>query len=176
MNIFWYGLGLLFLAVALYELLTGRNLLPRPVWYAANVLLVFSTLQGGYASMEPERLLHTNPDWTFCAAILLTMPLFSIGSVYYSIHRRNNKKIPRPSWNRNPLNWWDDPLQSLFISTWSASGVAAGGVLHSVIYRPVIGTVAFWTLGANICFVLGLFIGQILVYRIYRQNIIAPIH
>ena len=31
----------------------------------------------------------------------------------------------------------------------------------------------FWTVAVYVCFALGLLVGQILVYRIYRENIIA---
>ena len=163
--------GILYFAVALYQFLTGNKWPPKPVWYAANILAVLLTPWQGYVSIAPERLRHTNPDAVFCALILLTMPLFSIGCVYFSIHARNHKKLPRPTWNRNPLNWWDDPLQSLFISTWLASGGAVGSAFRN----PGVGTVAFWTVGMNVCVALGLGIEQVLIYRIYREHISAAI-
>ncbi|PYU67219.1 MAG: hypothetical protein DMG52_34610 [Acidobacteria bacterium] len=98
------------------------------------------------------------------------MPLFAIWSVQYSIQRWNHRRLARPSLSRNPLNWWHDPLQSLFISTCIAGSSAIGGALR----RPTIGSVGFWTLAIDVCFALGLLVGQILVYRIYRENIIGP--
>ncbi len=45
--------------------------------------------------------------------------------------------------------------------------------IGSALRRPTIGSVGFWTLAVYVCFALGLLVGQILVYRIYRENIIA---
>lgn len=81
-------------------------------------------LWGGYKTTSPETLSRTNPDVTLCAILLILMPVFALGTVYYSKLRwdRDNKmlarpfKLSRPSWSRNPINWWGDPLQSLFIS------------------------------------------------------------
>jgi len=163
--------GLSYFAIALYQMVTGRSWPTRQVWYAANILLVLVSPWNGYVSMAPERLRHSNPDAIFCVSILFIMPLFSIWSVYYSVHHWNRDKLPRPSWNRNPLNWWSDPLQSLFMSTCLTLGLAVGSALR----RPSVGSVAFWMLGMYICAALGLFIGQILVYRIYRERITATI-
>ena len=69
----------------------------------------------------------------------------------------------------HPLNWWGDPLQSLFISTCIMGSTAIGSALR----HPTIGSIGFWTLAVYVCFALGLLVGQILVYRIYRENIIA---
>jgi hypothetical protein len=66
--------------------------------------------------MTADRLRHTNPDPILCLIILLVMPLFAIGSVMYSIVRWKTAPLSRPSWNRNPFDWWHDPLQSLFVS------------------------------------------------------------
>jgi hypothetical protein len=134
-----------------------------------NIALVALALLGGYCSLSPEKLRNTNPDAILCGLILLLMPCFAIGSVGYSIRRWNHSRLARPSLSRNPLNWWHDPLQSLFISTCIMVSMAIGSALR----RPAIGSVGFWTLAVYACLALGLLIGQILVYRIYRQNIIA---
>ena len=138
-------------------------------WYVVNVALVALALLGGYQSLAPERLRHTNPDGIACGLILLVIPLFAIGSVSYSIRRWNHSRLARPSFSRNPLNWWHDPLQSLFISTCIMVSTTIGSALR----HPAIGSVGFWTLGVYACFALGLVVGQVLVYRIYRENIIA---
>jgi hypothetical protein len=141
----------------------------KNVWYVINIALVTLSLPGGYRSLSPEKLQHTNPDAIACCAILLLTPLFAIWSVQYSIQRWNHRRLARPSLSRNPLNWWHDPLQSLFISTCVIVSSAIGSALR----RPTIGSVGFWTLAVYVCFALGLLVGQILVYRIYRENIIA---
>lgn len=141
----------------------------KNIWYVINIALVAMALPGGYNSLSPEKLRNTNPDAIACGLILLVTPLLAIGSVSYSTRRWNHSRLARPSLSRNPLNWWHDPLQSLFISTCIMISTAIGSALR----RPAVGSVGFWTLGVYACFALGLLVGQILVYRIYRENIIA---
>ena len=141
----------------------------KNIWCVINIALVALALPGGYNSLSPEKLRHANPDAILCGLILLVMPLFAIGSVSYSIRRWNHNRLARPSLSRNPLNWWRDPLQSLFISTCIMASTAVGSALR----HPTIGSVGFWTLAVYACFALGLLVGQILVYWIYRENIIA---
>jgi hypothetical protein len=43
--------------------------------------------------------------------------------------------------------------------------------LGNALQRPIFGSPGFWTIGVYACFAIGLFVGQILVYRIYRQGI-----
>ncbi len=171
MNTFSGVFCFLFLAAALYQIISGHPWPTKRVWHVANILMVLLTPWEGYVSMAPEKLRHANPDAIFCALILLITPLFAIGSVYYSIHRWHHDMLPRPSWNRNPLNWWHDPLQSLFITTCCSTGIAIGSLLR----LPAVGSVAFWTLGMYICIAIGLFVGQLLAYRIYREHIAAGV-
>ena len=142
----------------------------KRIWYIVNVGLVTLGLREGYISLQTERLRHTNPDAIACVSILVMMPLFALWSVYYSVRRwKGGNRLSRPSWDRNPLNWWGDPLQSLFILTCIMAATAIGSALR----RPTIGSVAFWTFGMYVCFTIGLILGQALVYRIYREQI-AP--
>lgn len=136
-------------------------------WAMLNWVLIAAALRVGYVSLTPDRLRHTNPGPTPCLAILIMMPVFAIGTVSYSIRRWNAAPLPRPSWSRNPFNGWRDPLQGLFILTCIAAATALGSALR----RPTFGSVGFWTLGVYVSFVIGLFAGQVLVYRIYRQCI-----
>ena len=141
----------------------------KNIWYVINIALVALALLGGYRSLSPDKLRNTNPDAILCGLILLVLPLFAIGSVGYSIRRWNHSRLGRPSLSRNPFNWWHDPLQSLFISTCIAVSTAIGSALR----RPSLGSVGFWMVAFYTCCALGLLVGQILVYRIYRENIIA---
>jgi hypothetical protein len=140
----------------------------RYFWIVLNSTLIGVALRGGYNSMDPDRLRHTNPDPVLCLIALLIMPLLAVGVVTYSIRRWKADPLSRPSWSRNPLNWWGDPLQSLFMSTCIMTATAIG----SAIQRPVFGSVGFWTLGVYCCSTIGLLVGQVLVYRIYRQRIV----
>jgi hypothetical protein len=142
----------------------------RYFWIILNSIAVLLALRGGYASLTPDKLRHTNPEPLLCLLVLLGMPVFAILSVGYSLRRSKTALLPRLSWTRNPFNWWGDPLQSLFMSTCIMAATAIG----SAIQRPVFGSVGFWTLGVYCCFTIGLLVGQVLVYRIFRQRI-API-
>jgi hypothetical protein len=148
------------------------------VWFIANIVFVTLAAWGGYRSMAPESLAHTNPDPILCGILLVVMPLFAVGTVSYSVRRsRSNVVMPyalpraftlrRPSWHRNPINWWDDPLQSLFVTTCFMGAMLIGAALHRP--RPMIGSVGFWTLGIYCSLAIGLAIGQLLVYRVYRR-------
>jgi hypothetical protein len=139
------------------------------VWCVINIALVVLALREGYDSTAPERLLRMNPDATSCGIILVVTPLFALWCVYYSMRRWNHEKLRRPSFSRNPLNWWHDPLQSLFISTCVFGAGAIGGAAR----RPSVNSVGFWMVGVHICFAVGLLIGQLLAYRIYSEQVIA---
>ena len=141
----------------------------KNIWFVINIALVALALPGGYQALSAEKLQKMNPDAIFCGSILLVTPLFAMWTVNYSIRRWNHSRLARPSLSRNPLNWWHDPLQSLFISTCISVSAAIGSALR----HPTIGSVGFWMAAAYTCFALGLLVGQILVYRVYRENIIA---
>jgi hypothetical protein len=141
----------------------------KNVWYVVNITLVTLGLRGGYSSIAAEHLRNKNPDAIFCGLIFLTTPLFALWSVDCSIRRRKHDNLVRPSFHRNPLNWWHDPLQSLFISTCVAVSMAIGSALR----RPAIGSVGCWMVAMYSCLALGLVTGQVVAYRLYRKQIIA---
>src|SRR5260370_19316150 len=93
------------------------------MWSAPNLCLFGLSVWQGYASLAPEQLRHVNPDAVFCSLITLNLPLFALGTVGYSVRRLNVQKLRRPSLDRNPLNWWFDPLQSLFITTCNMAAI-----------------------------------------------------
>ena len=140
----------------------------KTIWSVLNVCLFGLSVWQGYASLAPEQLRHVNPDAVFCSLILLTLPLFALGTVGYSVRRWNVQKLRRPSLDRNPLNWWFDPLQSLFITTCNMAAMGVGSLL-----RQATGSVAFWMVATYFCAFLGLVIGQVLVYRVYRDRVVA---
>ena len=154
---------------------TGRKEDSRPerrsiktIWFVLNISLLALSVRQGYASLAPEQLRHVNPDAVFCSLILLTLPLFALGTVRYSIRRWNVEKLRRPSLDRNPLNWWFDPLQSLFITTCNIAAMGVGSLL-----RRATGSVAFWMVATYFCTFFGLVVGQVLVYRVYRDRVVA---
>ncbi|HVU08249.1 MAG TPA: hypothetical protein VHG89_06875 [Verrucomicrobiae bacterium] len=139
------------------------------VWQIINVSLVILAAFGGYSSMSPDKLKQMNPDIIFCTIILAMMPVFAVGTVFYSIRSGKGETLPRPSWNRHGLNWWYDPLQSLFISNFVIAGLAIG----SALCLPKTTETGFWLFASYCCMTVGLLIGQILVYRIFRSRIVA---
>ena len=139
----------------------------KTIWSFLNTALVTLGLWGGYRSTEPGSLQQASADPMLWLVILLVMPLFSIGSVYYST-RRWRSTLPRPSWDRNPVNWWPDPLQSLFFSMCFMATMAIGAELR----RPAIGSAGFWMVGIYSSAAIGLGVGQLFVYRIYRRHIV----
>ncbi len=149
---------------------TGKCM--EKIWIAINVLVIGMAVLDGFVSISPEKLAHKNPDLFFRSAILVITPIFALLTVSYSIHRHKHDMIRRPSLRRNPLNWWHDPLQSLFMSTCIMASMTLGGLLR----HPAVGSVGFWMVGSYTCFALGLMIGQLLIYRIYRDKIVAVQH
>ncbi len=139
----------------------------KRIWYVVNAGVVGLALWDGWISTAPERLSHTNPEPILCVIILIIMPLFALWSVHYTVRRWKHDSLARPSFDRNPLNWWHDPLQSLFVATCVMAAMAIGSALR----RPSIGSVGFWTFGVYFCFAIGLLIGQFLIYQIYKKRI-----
>ena len=142
-------------------------MITRYLWIILNSVLIALALRGGYVSLSPDRLRHANPEPIVCLIILLGAILLSVSAVGFSIRRGKSEPLPRPSWTRNALNWLGDPMQGLFISTCIMVALTIGSALH----LPKSGSAGFWTLGVYAYFSVGLFLGQILVYRIYRQHI-----
>src|ERR1700722_4917751 len=138
-------------------------------WQIVNVGLIILSAFGGYSSMSPENLQHMNPDIIYCSIILVMMPIFAVGSVFYSIRSGKCETLQRPSWNRHGINWWYDPLQSLFISNF----VTAGLVIGSAFRLSKENETGFWLFVSYCCMTVGLLIGQFLVYRIFRSRIVA---
>jgi tellurite resistance protein TehA-like permease len=139
----------------------------KHIWRSSNIVLVILGLWGGFASMSPQRLRETNPDGILCLILLVIMPLFALGSVYYSICSGKCETLYRPSWDRHAINWWYDPLQSLFVSTCVMAAMAVGSTFR----LPESGAVGFWTFAVFCCFAVGLATGQIIVYRVFRGRI-----
>lgn len=150
----------------------------KRIWQVVNIFLIVSGMWGGYKATSPETLSRTNPDAILCCILLIGTPAFALGAVYYSKRRwdRDNKllavpfKLSRPSWSRNPINWWGDPLQSLFISTCAMGAMAIGASVR----RPAIGSVGFWTFGVYCCVAIGLSAGQFWALRVFREYIAPP--
>lgn len=147
----------------------------KTVWQFLNTWLAVTALLGGYEAMAPGASHVPNNGPIPCVVMLASLPLFALGTVFYSKRRWDRENaimarrfsLRRPSWDRNPLNWWGDPLQSLFISTCVAGATGIGASLR----RPAVGSAEFWMTGIWVCCAVGLLVGQVLVYRVFAQYI-----
>jgi hypothetical protein len=70
----------------------------KTTWSVVNIALVVLSVWQGYVSLAPEQLHHVNPDAVFCSLILLTLPLFALGTVRYSVRRKR--------WSQTVLTTW----------------------------------------------------------------------
>jgi hypothetical protein len=136
-------------------------------WAAFNVLLIGLSVLMGYYEMEPQQLSKANPDAVFCTSVLLSAIFFSIATVAYSIHGEKQSSLRRPSWRRWSIDWWHDPLQCLFSASWFTGAMVVGAALH---LRGTSET-GFWMFMFFASMLLGLLIGQMIAYAVYRKHI-----
>jgi hypothetical protein len=135
------------------------------LWLIVNVAAIPLGCWTGYAEMAPERLRGTNPDQYLCLAVIIGMPLFVVGMLWTA--RSRCSSFRRPSWYRNPFRW-NDPLQALFITTLAMFGWAIGCQIRI----SGSGSIGFWTVMTYWCIFIGLVIGQVLGYLIFRKRIV----
>src|SRR3569833_1570265 len=117
--------------------------------------------------MAPANLRGAEMDWNFSPLTHVGMPLFAVGIVQYSISAAKQTVLRRPAWDRFSLNWWHDPLQSLYFMT------AGSGVLVDGSGLRLFGTssAGVWTFLSYLSTLCGLLIGQYFVYRLHRERI-----
>ena len=137
------------------------------VWAGLNILLIALSVWTGYFEMEPERLTRANPDALFCTAVLIGMILFCLGSVWYAISGAKQTTLRRPSWRRFSIDWWRDPLQCLFLACCFTGAMSIGAAFR---LRGATQT-GLWMFVFFLCMFLGLLIGQLFVYAVYRERI-----
>jgi hypothetical protein len=104
-----------------------KPMLMRRFWTIVNVAVVASALYGGFNIVQPQHRLSTNVDWTFVVISFVVMAIFPWGAMIYS-RSTGVTEWKRPSFDRNPLRWWTDPLQPLRISVCGACAYALGAV------------------------------------------------
>jgi hypothetical protein len=137
------------------------------IWGVLNLALIGVSVWTGYSEMEPDKLRHANPDVIFCA-VLAGMIAFSLGSVWYSVSGAKQTTLRRASWRRFSIDWWHDPLQGLFLSCCFTGAMAVGAAFR---LRATTQT-GFWMFMFFVCMFLGLLIGQLAVYKVYRERIV----
>lgn len=137
------------------------------VWRTLNTVLFVLGFLGGYMSMTPTNIRDTNPDAVLCLLVIVAIPIVIIGGTYYAMARLGVTELRVPSWTRNPLLFWYDPLQFLFIITLVCLAAAVGSGLR----LWLTGWAGFWTFGLYGSMVIGLLIARALAYRIFRSRI-----
>jgi hypothetical protein len=120
----------------------------------------------GYGSLSPQRTAGSNADWYFVLASFVGTILFPLGAMFFA-RSRGVKIFYKPSFDRHPLGWWNDTLQPIRISLiFSVCQVL--GCLPTLRYANELGFMTFyWMLALTI----GLFIGERLVYLVYKSSI-----
>jgi hypothetical protein len=139
----------------------------RKIWpflYLAGA--VFCVI-GGYHSLSPERTARTNADWIFVSVTFILTSLFPLGAMAYS-RRRGVETFRKPSLGRAPLGWWTDTLQPIRVS-WVTMALIWLGSCFALSKTDHKGVMLFWFYGA---YVSGMFIGERLVYLVYRKRVV----
>ena len=143
-------------------------ILVRPVRrliLVAHLALIAVGVFSGYASLSPDALRGTNPDQYFAIASFVTAVIFPLLAV--PIYGGRHTTFRAASWSRLSFNWWRDPLQCLFVSTYSAGAMALGAGLH---LRGTSST-GFWMFMFFVALFSGFVIGQLITYALYRTRI-----
>jgi hypothetical protein len=139
----------------------------RHLWQCVYVVGAPLVLVGGYRSLSPAETAHTNADWLFVSITFLLTCVFPLGALAYS-RGIGVQEFRRPTLDRQPLGWWRDPLQPLRVSVVSA-GLYFLGACLALPHADNRGIMLVWFYAA---LAAGLFIGERLVYRVYRGRIV----
>lgn len=142
---------------------TNKKPKNRTVWFILNLTLIVLSFWTGYQEMTLDNLRGMNPDAVFCLLLLVITPLFVLGALGVAATERFQK----PSFSRFPLNWRGDPLQAIFVTTWCFLGLFVGNALH----LGKAGRVGFWLMASSGSVFVGLLIGRLLAFYVYRHRI-----
>jgi hypothetical protein len=128
-----------------------------------NLASLLFCVWAGYRSLDTDALRGTNPNGYLALAVLILMPVFVLGAIWFS----GARTLRRPSWRRFSINWWGDPLQCLFLSTWFIGAGTLGAALH-LLHTSRAG---FWNFMTCLCILIGLILGQVIAYAIFHRRI-----
>jgi uncharacterized membrane protein YwaF len=137
-----------------------------PFIHCAILLLSVWT---GYAEVERNNLPTIGgDDWAslIAAAIIIVATAgFAFGAVFF--FGAGHSTLRGPSLHRIAFNWWRDPLQLLFISTYFVAAMAIGAALR---LRSTTSDGVGVFIGL-VCIAAGLVLGQICAYARARDRI-----
>jgi hypothetical protein len=139
------------------------------VWPVIYAVLIPFAVYSGFRGLRPEATAGTNPDWIFASITFVLLSLFPLGAAAYGFRYSKKEAMQRPSWDRHPLGWWTDTLQRLRFCLIYTSLMALGAAF-ALPSADEKGRMMFLFL---VAMPAGLFVGERLVYAIYRKKIRA---
>jgi hypothetical protein len=132
-------------------------------WKIVIIAGCLLAVAAGYAEGGKMPPVGGYTDFFLYGSLVVVMAFFAVGTVHLA--RRN--ELRRPTWNRSPLDWSNDPLQALFATTcWMGS--MAGGALMLTLSAGNVRSSAFWIFGSVAA---GLVVGQVIAYRLFRHRL-----
>src|SRR6202012_5353377 len=111
-------------------------------WTITNLVVVALAAYGGFEFIQPRNHGNTNADWTFVGTSFVVTTIFPWGAMHYS-RSRGVAEWKRSSLDRNPFNWWTDPLQSIRVSILEACAFVLGGSA-ALLHTDKQGVMLFW--------------------------------
>ena len=140
-----------------------------PIVYSALFIVI---LVGSHEATWPHPQTPTNADWIFISISFFMLWGFCPLAVAFGFAHSKKEFFEKPSWTRQPLGWWTDPLQPIRISLVSSLAVVLGAAT-GLSRADEQGMMLFlWYVSIT----LGLFFGERTSYWIYRKRIIEPAH
>jgi hypothetical protein len=139
----------------------------KKLWPVIYAILIPIVIISGYRALSQEATAGTNVDWIFVTVAFVGLVAFSLGSVTYGFRYSKKEKMKRPTWDRHPIGWWTDTLQSLRFC-WVSMALYAFGALFAFRRADEKGRMMFFFL---VAMPAGLFVGERLVYAIYGKKI-----
>lgn len=141
----------------------------KNVWRIIYFGLLITAPYAGFTSLRPEQTAKTNPDWVFISISFVCTLLFPLMALGFSrVH--GIKQFMRPTFGRNFLRWWSDPLQPLRFCVYASILTAAGASL-AVPTADAIGKLTFYW---YLALAAGLILGERIAYHIFRERIVEP--
>ena len=137
-------------------------------WRYINLLMIVGGLFSGYASLSPDSLFKANPDVFACLSVFIGTIIVCVGGVYYSVHSLGIAEIKRPSLDRNAFKFWKDPLQLIGLSF----AVSLSSIIGALPRLPSCGEIGLWTFAVDCSITLGLGLGLLLTFRLFKARII----
>ncbi len=114
--------------------------------------------------MGKDTVRQADLSFSFFALLLLIIPLFVLGSI------SGCPLLTKPSFNRFASSWTSDPLQKLFIATICFFSSFVGSCFR-LLWQ---GSAGIQVAGMYAFITVGLLVGQLLGYHIFRKRIVSP--